>query len=227
MIKDNVAKWYVVMSGIALVFLLIVIIYLAINMILIYAGVKTLKQEVTIKRAFTNVVFSIIMLFLLPIFLAIISYISTWIVGILNKIRFQSWAKLAASENAANLDFESKILDSFYNPRKYNISPVIIKVSYIWLVYTQMRYTLVYMKRFFTIAFLTIVSPLITITYPIDKLKDNKSQVLSRFYREYFYATALMPIHATMYLIFMTGASEIAATSPLFGLLILLMFRKS
>ena len=45
---------------------------------------------------------------------------------------------------------------------------------------------MVYLKRFYTLGLLTMVSPLITVTYAVDKLKDDKSQVLGKFYREYF-----------------------------------------
>ncbi len=47
---------------------------------------------------------------------------------------------------------------------------------YICLVILTIIFLIMYIKRMLTISFLIIIAPLITITYSIDKLGDNKSQ---------------------------------------------------
>ena len=47
---------------------------------------------------------------------------------------------------------------------------------YICLVILTIMFLIMYIKRMLTISFLIIIAPLITITYSIDKLGDNKSQ---------------------------------------------------
>ena len=47
-------------------------------------------------------------------------------------------------------------------------------IVYWVLVFYQVKFFLLYAKRMLAVAFLIIISPLITVTYPIDKIGDRK-----------------------------------------------------
>lgn len=215
-IKQNVAKWYVIMSGLALVLILGVMIYLAINMVLVYAGIKTPQKHADIKRTMTNLVVSTAMIFIMPIILSTISSLVDVITNLFTGARIGVINGLA--EN--NIEIISRRANLFTG----GFTRFIQDVTYIFLIVIYLRFMIVYLKRFFTLAFLTVISPLVAVTYSIDKLKDDKSQVLGKFYREYFYAYFLKLLHSFMYIIYFSGLGMVASVSPLAGLFLLSLY---
>ena len=78
------------------------------------------------------------------------------------------------------------------------------------------------MKRLLMVGFLIIISPLITITYSIDKVGDGKAQAFSIWLKEIIVNVLIQPLHALIYLIFVLTANSIAASSPLVALAMLM-----
>ncbi|MCI8621846.1 MAG: hypothetical protein HFJ50_09405 [Clostridia bacterium] len=48
-------------------------------------------------------------------------------------------------------------------------------IIYIALITFTAVFTIRYIKRFIYIAFLTLMAPVVALTYPLDKIKDRKS----------------------------------------------------
>ena len=73
--------------------------------------------------------------------------------------------------------------------------------SIIKLVFLGMTFAfiLIYAKRTIMIAFLTIVAPLVGISYTIDKIKDGQSQILDKWSKEYIYTALIMPLDALLF----------------------------
>ena len=86
---------------------------------------------------------------------------------------------------------------------------------------------MMYLKRFFAVAFLTVISPLITITYSIDKAGDGKAQAFSAWIQEYTVNMLIQPLQAFIYLIFAFSANEIAKASPIVGIIFLLSLTRA
>lgn len=78
-----------------------------------------------------------------------------------------------------------------------------------------------YVKRFFVIGFLTAISPLITITYSIDKAKDNQAQAYKTWFKEIMVAIFIQPIHLLFFLIFMRSTQEIIFRAPIFAIVLI------
>lgn len=77
-----------------------------------------------------------------------------------------------------------------------------------------------------TVGFLILVSPLITVTYSIDKVGDGKAQAFSVWMNELVINVLIQPIHGLIYLIFMYTAGEIAKLSMWIALAFLLGLTK-
>ena len=56
------------------------------------------------------------------------------------------------------------------------------------------------------IGFLIIISPLISLTYSIDKMGDGKAQALGKWLKEYVYTILIQPFHCVMYMAFVRTA---------------------
>lgn len=94
-------------------------------------------------------------------------------------------------------------------------------IIYCVLVFFTLYYLIVYIKRAIYIAFLTIIAPLIALTYPIDKLNDGQAQGFNVWLKEYVYNLLIQPFHLILYTIFVSSAVTLATDYPLYTCVIL------
>lgn len=74
-------------------------------------------------------------------------------------------------------------------------------------------FLIMYIKRMITIAFLILISPIITITYSIDKMNDGKSQALDTWTKEFLQNVLIQPFHCIIYLVFISVGINIVNNS--------------
>ena len=94
-------------------------------------------------------------------------------------------------------------------------------IFYIALVVYTFMFTWKYMKRAITMAFLTLMAPLVTLTYPIDKMGDGKAQAFNMWLKEYIFNALLQPFHLIIYSIFLGASMNIAVENTLYAILFL------
>ena len=124
--------------------------------------------------------------------------------------------------NRINTDgFEGKIINNFYDSIKNSINYEIIYWSIIYwgLMYYQLRFVLAYAKRFMSTAFLIMISPLVSVTYAIDKVGDGKAQGFKNLLKELMVNIFIQPLHALIFVIFIETANNIANIAPILALL--------
>ena len=68
------------------------------------------------------------------------------------------------------------------------------------------------------LAFLTVIAPLITITYSIDKVKDSKSQAFDLWLKEYIYNVLVQPFDALLYIVIVSFAMNLMESNPIIAL---------
>ena len=68
-------------------------------------------------------------------------------------------------------------------------------VIYVVLVIYTIIFCFTYLKRVIYMAFLTIIAPLVAITYPIDKMNDGKAQAFDMWFKEYLFNLLIQPMH--------------------------------
>lgn len=78
-------------------------------------------------------------------------------------------------------------------------------------------------KAYVNYFILIIIAPLITITYSIDKLGDNKSQALDTWLKEFIYGILIQPFHCIIYLVFVSQAIDLCSTGTLASILLSVM----
>lgn len=90
-------------------------------------------------------------------------------------------------------------------------------IIYIALVTFTAVFTFRYIKRVIYIAFLTMIAPVVAITYPIDKIKDSKAQAWNMWFKEYVFNIIIQPFHMILYTILVGSALELAQTSLVYS----------
>ena len=86
-------------------------------------------------------------------------------------------------------------------------------IMYGVLIYLLIKFLFMYFKRFLVVAILTFMAPIIGVTYSIDKIKDNKSQSLSNWLKEYTFNVIIQSVHALLYTLMVSLAFNMAGKS--------------
>ena len=91
-------------------------------------------------------------------------------------------------------------------------------ILYAVLVAFTWFFSITYIKRVIYMAFLTIISPLVALTYPIDKINDGKAQAFDMWLKEYIFNLLIQPLHLLLYTILITSAFNLASQNIIYAL---------
>lgn len=203
-IRENVASLYYLIRNITIVGLLITLIYIGIRMAISTVAEKKAKY----KQLLISWVASFVLVFSIHYIMVIILQINEVLITTIH----------------STIGAEESLYDTIRN-QSYAIQASVgwpATIIYVLLIYLLIRFLIVYIKRFLSIAILTFLAPIIAITYAIDKIKDNKSQSLSNWLRDYTLNVIIQSVHCLLYLLFISLAFNIAGES-IYGILIALL----
>ena len=212
--KESVTGWFYSIRLIAMMINLCVLIYVGIRM----AITTIASEEAKYKKMLFWWVESMIMLFCLHYIIYAILYIGNVILNIINILR------VSAIESGNVATFEDIIINRIYLAMMIDSGSRFFLYSlFFWfLTGIQVKFLLTYLKRTFTVLFLVVISPLITVTFPIDKLGNGKAEAFEMWLKELVINVLIQPIHAIVYLVFVYTAGKIAATAPWVAMIFLL-----
>lgn len=111
--------------------------------------------------------------------------------------------------------------DGDTTPKSVSYGYAIIFV--VLIIYTVI-FAFTYLRRVLYMAFLTIIAPLVAITYPIDKISDGKAQAFNTWLREYIFNLLIQPLHLIIYTILIGSAMKFASTNIFYVVLALGFF---
>ena len=90
----------------------------------------------------------------------------------------------------------------------------------VMVIYTGI-FIFIYIKRVIYMAFLTVIAPLVALTYPIDKANDGSAQGFNYWFKEYIFNLLLQPVHLLTYTILVSTAIKFATTHWIYSLVVL------
>ena len=67
-------------------------------------------------------------------------------------------------------------------------------------------------------AFLTMIAPLVAMTYPIDKITDGKAQAFDAWLKEYIFNLLIQPMHLLLYTVLVSSAHELATQNLIYSI---------
>ena len=79
-------------------------------------------------------------------------------------------------------------------------------------------FSITYLKRVIYMAFLTIIAPLVALTYPIDKVNDGQAQGFNYWFKEYTFNLLMQPMHLLLYTVLISSAIELATTNMVYAI---------
>jgi hypothetical protein len=98
---------------------------------------------------------------------------------------------------------------------------------YTMLVFHTIGFTWQYLKRVLYMAFYTLIAPLITLTYPLDKIKDGHAQAFSMWIREYIFTALVQVIHLVIYFVLVGSAVALVEHYEIFAVLVISFIKKA
>ncbi len=198
-LKPIVQKWYYAFRNLAIVALLSILIYLGIKITLSAA----VEDKVKYKKLIYNWLSAIVILFILHI-------IMSFTMGLIDEVNKMLTSSILSTENNEvpkdTLMTDIRTQAETEGEDKYRMSYAII---YIVLVIYTIKFSWIYIKRVIHLTFLTIIAPLVAVTYPLDKEKDGTSQAFDMWMREYFFNALLQPIHLILYVVIVDSAEAL------------------
>ena len=188
-IRSNIAKWYYIVRNIAAIILLVVLIYIGIRM-----AISTVAQEKALyKKMLYDWACSLALIFL-------IQYIAIFAINannaLINLIR-----STANSDSVSNIQ---AVVNEICTTALKGVTADSLAAAVVYCMFVAQTFALViaYFSRMIKLAFLLIISPLITLTYSIDKIGDGKAQALGAWLKEFVYSILIQPFHCIIYLAF-------------------------
>lgn len=211
-----IANWYVALRNLAIIALLSVLIYVGIRMVIS----STASDKAKYKQMFFDWVVALCIVFFLHYIMSFILTITDMItqgIGDGSKITVQ------VIDGDSNITFNTDLTGLCRLQVQYSelAARIIYLIFYIALTIYTVMFTWTYIKRAITMAFLTLMAPLVAITYPIDKISDGKSQAFNIWIREFIFNALLQPFHLIIYTIFLGSSMEIAVKNPIYAILFL------
>lgn len=216
-LHSTIANWYIALRNLAIIALLSVLLYVGIRMVIS----STAADKAKYKQMLMDWVVALCIVFFLHY---IMSFILTLTDIITEGISSSSEIVVQIQQESGDvLEFKTNLTGLTRMQVQYNDLGIrmIYLIFYLALVIYTVMFTWTYVKRAITMAFLTLMAPLVAITYPIDKIADGKAQAFSIWLREFMFNALLQPFHLIIFTIFLGGASQIAASNPIYAILFL------
>lgn len=94
-------------------------------------------------------------------------------------------------------------------------------VIYLALVMYTILFLFRYLKRVMMLAFLTIIAPLMAMTYPLDKVQDGSAQGFNTWLKEYIFNLLIQPVHLILYTVLIGASMDLVADNIVFALVAL------
>lgn len=213
-LQPIIASWYVAIRTLALVGLLSVLVYLGIRMLLTSVAADKAKY----KKMIMDWVVAICLLFALHY---IMSFALTMSEVVTSMIANPNGGSISVYFDGGNFSGNLMSYVRFMIQSTDTMTGLGFFFLYLMLIIYSIRFTWVYLKRVVNMAFLTLIAPLVALSYPIDKVSDGKAQAFDLWIKEFTFNALIQPLHLLLYMVLLGSATQLAAINPLYAIVCL------
>ncbi len=244
-LQPQVSKWYTAIRNMVLVGLMVVLLYIGIRIILSSTAGEKAKYKEHIKDWLVAVILVVTMHYIMAFALTITHDLTKMISKSNSIIAFpmeEAQMKKFAEQSGTDLDSLKSSDGNYYygvnlmgyarlmqqmesrddkGNSQFTWSYIGYTIMYLMLVMFTATFLVIYFKRVIYMAFLTMIAPLVALTYPIDKISDGKAQAFDMWLKEYVYNLLLQPFHLILYTMLVGSAMELATSNMLYAIVAL------
>lgn len=211
-IRKVVSKWYQILRMAAIIGLLSVLIYTGIKIILS----SNVQDKAKYKEMMINWFIGVILAFSMHYIMIFILSVIEEMMGLFKNITG------VIEVNAGGTVFKTNLIGfaRFQMQQKLFSTKVGHLIMYTALVVYTFKFTFVYLKRVLRMAFLTMISPIVALTYPIDKM-EGQANGFNSWIKEFTFNALLQPVHYILYYILVSTSLTLAARNPIYAIAVL------
>lgn len=188
---EKIGQMYMVVRNISIAILLFVLLYIGIRMAISTVADDKAKYKDMLK----NWVVSLFLVFMLHFIIMGTFAVNDTLVNLLDNV--EGTGKIEENYSKWNSDMLSLLTQGLVPVVGWD--EVIVYTSF---TVATLAMFIVYIKRVISLGFLIVIAPLISITYSIDKIGDNRSQALNTWLKEFMYTVLIQPFHCIIYIVF-------------------------
>ena len=243
-LAPQISKWYVAIRNMVLVGLMVVLLYIGIRIVISSTAGEKAKYKEHIKDWLIAVILVVFMHYIMAFALTITEYITSMLNSNNEMIKFQiddedAMKQIFGDEDYSQYKNSDGTYDLYVNLMGYarlqqqletrdengnvtvNWNYIGYAVIYLTLVIYSIMFLIIYLKRVIYMAFLTMIAPLVALTYPIDKIGDGKAQAFDMWLKEYAYNLLLQPFHLLLYTMLIGSVMDLAVNNMIYALVAL------
>lgn len=210
-LQPTIATWYVALRNLTVVGLLSVLVYVGIRIIIS----STASDKAKYKQMLVDWLVALCLVFFLHY---IMSFVLTMTESICQAVGGNGEATIIVEDEAKGATFGTNLLGLARFQTQYAGfgQKMAYLIMYLALVIYTLIFTWFYLKRLLMMAFLTLIAPVVALTYPIDKMNDGKAQAFDAWLKEYVFNALIQPFHLIIYTVFVGSAMDLASTNIIY-----------
>ncbi len=220
-LKQLIQNWYIALRYIAIIGLSCVLVYVGIRMVIS----STAGDKAKYKKMLMDWVVALCLIFFMHYIMAFGMTLSERLVAFFagdGKIQIGLMEGDSFQKNKNGDPVETNTVNNFLEFVRVYVQlaepahAFTYLILYIVLAIYTAYFAFIYLKRFLYLAFLTLIAPLVALTYPLDKISDGQAQAFNIWLKEYMYNALLQPFHSLIYRIFVLMSMNLAGENLLY-----------
>ena len=218
-LRSTIASWYAGFRNIAIVALLTVLVFLGIKMVL-----GAVDEKAKYKESLRDWVVALCLVFFIHFIMSGILMITQKVTELFSEASNDIVVAVVDDSRSENPTVIKKFSENLIGLVRLRVQSANASVAgayfimYFVLIGYTIMFTFTYFKRFLYMAFLTMIAPLVAITYPIDKLGDGQAQAFTMWFREYLMNAMMQPLHLVLYTALVSSATNLVVQNPIYAL---------
>ena len=203
-LSPQISKWYVALRNLVLIGLMVVLLYIGIRIVIS----STASEKAKYKEHIKDWLIAVVLVTVSAVEKATETDIQPSEDG--NYYYYTNLMGYARLMQQANLGYG-----------QFSWNSIGYTIVFMALVIYKVMFLIIYLKRVIYMAFLTMIAPLVALTYPIDKISDGQAQAFNMWLKEYIYNLLLQPFHLLLYTMLIGSAMEMATNNMIYTLVAL------
>lgn len=237
-LRNTISKWYNALRNICIVLMLSILVYMGIRILLSSVSSDKAKYLSMLKDWFVGLCLLFLMHYIMAFSVTLVEKLTDVVKTSVEKngytVILEADKHLKKAVDSDHLNMEETISeDGNYIVWPCNLmgylrlslqmedeSSLYIGycICFVILCLFTVYFTVTYLKRTLHMAFLTIIAPMVALTYCIDKLNDGQAQGFNKWFKEYIFNLLIQPMHLLLYYILVTSAFELAGTNVIYSI---------
>jgi len=242
-LRNGIATWYVLIRNIALLVLMLILLYIGIRIVIGSTAGEKAKYKERLVDWLIAVCLIFVMHYIMAFAVNIVEKITDLIKNDKEIVTLYIPLEGPQLENAKEalkgfnttgdgdafdgdtLVWNTNLMGAFFMKAQLTKAGTLAFVGasfcYVLVVIYTVFFGFTYLRRVIYMAFLTMIAPLVAMTYPIDKMTDGKAQAFDSWLKEYIFNLMIQPLHLLLYTIFVSSAYMLVVDNALYALVAL------